>query len=217
MPARCEFDHLVVTAPTLEAGCAWVAQALRVEPGPGGAHPRMGTHNRLLRLGDAGFLEVIAIDPAAPHPGRPRWFGLDEPGAAAAPRLATWAVRTSSLRAWPDELVAPLGAVEAMTRGQREWLITIPADGGMPMQGLAPAMIEWQLPPMSAAFDLPARGCTLERLRLRHPEPDRLRDRLAALGLAGTVDIAATESGRAAGLTAWIETPSGLRRLGEDG
>jgi hypothetical protein len=211
---RCEFDHLVVTASSLEVGCEWVASALGVEPGPGGQHPRMGTHNRLLRLGDAGFLEVITVDPGASPPGRPRWFGLDDPDAVATPRLATWAVRTTGLSAWPADLVDALGAVESMSRGQREWLITIPPDGVMPLHGLAPAVIEWRSPPTSAAFDLPARGCRLARLQLRHPEPGRLRDLLAALGAAASVDIAPTEPGRAIGLTAWIETPSGMRRLG---
>jgi len=32
-----------------------------------GAHPLMGTHNRLLALGDL-YLEVIAVDPAAQPP-----------------------------------------------------------------------------------------------------------------------------------------------------
>jgi hypothetical protein len=214
--ASCEFDHLVVTAPTLEQGCAWVAQALGIEPGPGGSHPRMGTHNRLLRLGDAGFLEVIAIDPSAAPPGRPRWFGLDEPGASAAPRLATWVARTNALRAWPGELVAPLGAVERMTRGHREWLITMPADGSLPLQGCAPALIEWQSPPTSAAHDLPARGCALARLRLAHPDPDRLRALLQALGLGHAVDAVPAGTECPPGLTAWIDTPSGLRRLGAD-
>ena len=43
----------------------------------GGEHPRMGTHNLLLRLGDSVFLEVLSPNPDAPPPSRPRWFGLD--------------------------------------------------------------------------------------------------------------------------------------------
>jgi len=40
----------------------------------GGVHPLMGTHNHLLRLGAALFLEIIAPDPAAGPLPRPRWF-----------------------------------------------------------------------------------------------------------------------------------------------
>src|SRR5690606_32822306 len=81
-------DHLVVTAPSLAEGARFVREALGVEPEPGGKHPRMGTHNLLLRLGNDVYLEVIAIDPGAPAPGHPRWFGLDD--APTSPLLATW-------------------------------------------------------------------------------------------------------------------------------
>jgi hypothetical protein len=63
---------LVVAAPTLEAGAAWVADRLGAACRPGGAHTRMGTHNVLLRFGPAIYLEVIAIDPATAPPDRPR-------------------------------------------------------------------------------------------------------------------------------------------------
>ena len=78
--SRSLLDHITVTTFSLEAGTAFVSKALGVSPQPGGEHPRMGTHNFLLRLGDAMFLEVIAPNPAAPAPSRPRWFGLDKLG-----------------------------------------------------------------------------------------------------------------------------------------
>ena len=126
---RCGIDHLVVTAPSLQGGGDHVKSILGIAPGPGGAHPRMGTHNLLLRLGESAFLEVIAPDPAAPHPGRPRWFGLDDAATLRIPRLAAWVARTDDVGACPPEVLADCGAVETMTRGTREWRITIPADG----------------------------------------------------------------------------------------
>ena len=53
-------DHLVVAAATLEQGVAWCEATLGVTPGPGGTHPTMGTHNRLLALGDALMGERLA-------------------------------------------------------------------------------------------------------------------------------------------------------------
>jgi hypothetical protein len=92
----CEIDHLVIAAHDLAHGVHWCEQTLGVTPGPGGRHPLMSTHNRLLKL-DAGpghpraYLEIIAIDPEAPPPGRARWFGLDDAALQAslreAPRL----------------------------------------------------------------------------------------------------------------------------------
>lgn len=206
---RCEIDHLVVAAPSLQSGGDHVRAILGVAPGPGGAHPRMGTHNLLLRLGDAAFLEVIAPDPAAPPPGRPRWFGLDDAGALRTPRLSAWVARTDDLRACPPELLACCGAIETQTRGTREWLITIPADGRVPLGGALPMLIEWQRPRAPAGAGLPAAACTLASLGLRHPEPARLRALLERMGLADRVEVEPGEPG----LWADIATPAGVRRL----
>jgi catechol 2,3-dioxygenase-like lactoylglutathione lyase family enzyme len=65
---KSTLDHLAIVAPDLDSGCAFVSRVLGVDLQPGGAHPRMGTHNRLLRLGPDTYLEVIAIDPSAQRP-----------------------------------------------------------------------------------------------------------------------------------------------------
>ncbi len=214
-PSRCEIDHLVVTAPTLASGADHVRRALGVEMGPGGEHPRMGTHNLLLRLGDAAFLEVIAPNPAAPRPVRPRWFALDDPAARREPRLAAWVARTHDLRAWPVDTLAPLGAVESMTRGAREWRITIPSDGALPMGGAAPMLIEWRSPPRTAALDLPDSGCSLAALTVRHAIPGDVSRLLEAFGLdgvAGVLPDSGISGGGASRLVAEIVTPDGVRR-----
>lgn len=207
---RCELDHLVVTAPTLESGARHVEAILGLAPGPGGAHPRMGTHNLLLRLGASTFVEVLAPDPAAPHPGRPRWFGLDDGAIPKAPRLAAWVARTDDLRGCPGDVLAGCGTVETMTRGAREWLITIPADGRPPLGGALPMLIEWQQPRAPTGAGLPEAGCALAALGLRHPDPSRIETLLARMGFAGRVAVEAGEPG----LWADIATPAGVRRLG---
>src|SRR5579871_6174839 len=105
-----QIDHITVAADSLRAGVAYAEAILGLSIPVGGAHPLMGTHNHLLRLGDTLFLEIIAPDPAAPPPSRPRWFALDDPKQRAAlavsPRLATWVVATkdieTSLRQVPN-------------------------------------------------------------------------------------------------------------------
>jgi catechol 2,3-dioxygenase-like lactoylglutathione lyase family enzyme len=105
----CYIDHIIVTAPTLEAGAAFVRRVLGVSMQTGGQHPRMGTHNLLVRLGDELFLEVIAANPAAPAPGRPRWFALDALGADTAPALRAWVVRTAEIAATSANACEALG------------------------------------------------------------------------------------------------------------
>jgi hypothetical protein len=99
---RLDFDHLVIGAASLRQGVDWVEGKLGVAMPPGGSHPRMGTHNHLTALGPDSCLEVIAVDPAAEPPARPRWFALDDPAERARlearPRLLTpapiWAARS---------------------------------------------------------------------------------------------------------------------------
>ncbi|MDQ5946917.1 MAG: hypothetical protein QG619_2348, partial [Pseudomonadota bacterium] len=136
-----QIDHLAVTAPSLAAGSAFVQEVLGVAPQAGGEHPRMGTHNLLLRLGDSLFLEVIAANPQVPAPDRPRWFGLDHVAPDTLPVLSTWVVRSTDIHASTAAATEPLGIVEPMSRGALDWLITFPADGSSPLDGVAPALI----------------------------------------------------------------------------
>ena len=100
---RLDFDHLVIGAASLRQGVDWVEGKLGVVMPPGGSHPRMGTHNHLTALGRDSFLEVIAVDPAAEPPARPRWFALDDPARRtsleAQPRLLTWVCATGDIEA----------------------------------------------------------------------------------------------------------------------
>jgi len=190
-------DHLVVTAPSLAAGADYVEHLLGVAPQAGGEHVRMGTHNRLLKLGPALYLEIISINPDAPPPGRPRWFGLDSAGPE--PRLATWVGKTADIRAAP----AALGKVEAMARGPYAWQLTIPADGRMPFDGVAPALIQWNS--VHPAERLAERGCSLLKLELRHPRAAEIRSLFKAHPFA-------VEPGETT-LVAHVQTPSGARKL----
>ena len=210
---RCRIDHITITAPTLERGAELVARTLGARMPAGGEHPRMGTHNLLLRLGADVFLEVIAVNPAAPRPPRPRWFGLDELRDDSAPRLATWVARTDDIRSTPPDLLETLGPIETMTRGELQWQITIPADGALPLGGAAPALIEW---PSSVhpASRMQARGCSLVGFEIFHAEPERVGALLSRLGLADDVRLTALRPGEAPRLRAFIDTPAGVRSLG---
>jgi hypothetical protein len=149
-----ELDHLVVGAATLEAGVAWCERVLGVAPGPGGKHALMGTRNRLVNISGPHhprcYLEIIAIDPEAPPPGRARWFDLDQPALrerlAQGPGLIHWVSRVPNLDAalanWRGEGVDAGEAVEA-SRGNLRWRIALRADGRRLRREALPVLIEW--------------------------------------------------------------------------
>jgi len=206
-------DHLVVTAGSREAGGAWITEVLGVAPRRGGDHPRMGTHNALIRLGEALYLEVIAVNPAAVQPSRARWFGLDRLAASAPPWLATWIVRTTDIDAVAAQASLPLGPIEDMMRDSLMWRITIPDDGCMPLNGAAPSLIQWSGTDHPAAA-LPDVGCELESLEIRLRDVNLVRALLREIAFDGPVALLPAESGRPR-LTARIRTPEGPRVLGE--
>jgi hypothetical protein len=152
-------DHLVVAAASLEQGALWCEQTLGVPPGPGGRHALMGTHNRLLRIDGPGFplayLEIIAIDPQAPAPGRARWFGLDAPAlqarAARQPVLVHLVARCGDLarhsEAWRAAGLEPGEALQAgrdTPQGRLQWHIAVRPDGQPGCGGALPTLIQWQ-------------------------------------------------------------------------
>ncbi|HWW99542.1 VOC family protein [Collimonas sp.] len=208
-------DHLVITAPSLADGAAYVRQVLGVRLAAGGEHPRMGTHNALLRLGEGLFLEVIAVNPEAPAPDRPRWFQLDRLSSDCRPRLATWVARTNNIAAAVAASAVALGTITPMTRGQLHWLITIPDDGGLPMQGIAPTLIEWRAEPHPAS-KLPDMGCSLLGLEANLTAADavQLSDMLRQTDFQGALSVNLIGAGMAPSLVANICTPTGVRRLG---
>jgi len=206
---RSSLDHLVITAPSLAAGVEHVRRALGIAPATGGEHPRMGTHNALLRLGGASYLEVIAANPAAPRPAHPRWFELDRVAPDGAPRLAAWVARSSDLRTIAVTSPIPLGTVEAATRGDLAWNITLPAGGALVEEGVVPMVIEWT-GGSHPAGRLPDVGLSLEMLELAHPRPDAIESVLKWMGFEGPVNV---QRGDVPSLRARVRTPGGMRTL----
>jgi hypothetical protein len=203
---RSHIDHLVVACGDLEQGAAWLERELGVAPQPGGRHALMGTHNRLLRLGERSYLELIAIDPEA-SAARPRWFDLDNPAvqrrARAQPFLLTWVAATTDIVEAVVQ-VPELGEVVCASRNQFAWRITVPADGRLQFSGVLPSVIEWEgdAHPWDVLDD---RGCELVELRLSHPAATSIVPIFRSLRLAGAVELAAGPIA----LQARLRTPGG--------
>jgi hypothetical protein len=198
-------DHLAVVARSLDEGSAWVEAALGLPLVPGGKHPHMGTHNRLLRLGNL-YLEVIAIDANAPAPVWPRWFGLD--GFDGPPRLTHWIAACDDLDAGLATAPQGTGRATDLARGGLRWRMGVPDNGQLPFDGMFPALIEWLGP--HPALRLPDSGARLAGLDVAHPEAGALR-----AALAGLTDPRVSIVSGPPALNARIDTPAGPRVLGE--
>ena len=196
-------DHLAVCCTALNEGSAAVEAALGLPMVAGGKHAHMGTHNRLMRLGDL-YLEVVAIDPDAPAPPWPRWFDLDRFSGPA--RLTNWVAACDDLDMALARAPAGAGVATDLARGDLRWRMGVPADGRLPYGGAFPGLIQWQgVHPVTRLADS---GARLLRLEVTHPDADALRVALADFPDARVV----TGPGPLA-LRALIDTPQGQRWL----
>ncbi len=172
----------------------------------------MGTHNLLLGLGRSSYLEVIAIDPQAAAPQRPRWFHLDQLSSESLPSLRGWVACTTRIQTASDRVSHALGDIELMSRDALEWQITVPRDGSIPYSGVAPLLIQW-LSPFHPADRLEDQGCRLVGLEGIHPDAEAIAAMMRAIGFTGDFVVSMPQPGEAAGLVAHIKTPGGMRRL----
>jgi hypothetical protein len=207
-------DHLVIAAADLDSGVAWAERLLCSAPASRGRHAAMGTHNALWSLGPV-YLEVIAVDPAGTAPARPRWFGLDDPAMQArladGPFLATWAVATDDLDGTCAAAPIPLGPRLPLARDDLTWEVAMPATAPQPMGGLWPLLIRWTTG-LHPARRLPDCGLRLRTLTLAGPGAAEISAALP--GLKGRVRFASAPE---AAVSAEIETPAGVVRLGPAG
>lgn len=208
-------DHLVVAADSLEQGAAWCAATFGVQLSGGGKHPLMGTRNLVMDISSESFpdcyLEVIAIDPDAPAPGRPRWFGLDHPEVREAvrdsPRLVHAVARTRKiemLRRDLAELALNPGELLAAQRdtphGLLKWRITVRDDGRAECAGALPSLIEWE--GQHPCGHMPKTDVALQGLVLRGVPTKAVEVLQLPAVHTSTID-------RIAPLTATLESPRG--------
>ena len=70
-------DHIVFGSFTLDEGTKFVENILQAKLSEIGYHKDIGTHNRVIRISEKVYLEVIAIDPKTSKLNNRKWFNLD--------------------------------------------------------------------------------------------------------------------------------------------
>jgi Glyoxalase-like domain len=207
-------DHLTIVAPALVDGVNHVRTCLGIDIPYGRVHPDMGTHNHVLRLGDGAYLEVIAVNPGAPLPVGPRWFGLDDKNAVQTAwdrgfRLRGWVARTDDIDSVLSQHGKILGRKTQLSREGRVFSFSLLPDGSLPLGGVAPSVIDrdGRAPPIGSMPDL---GAQLRALVVEHPDPDEVAALYEKLGIENPPTV---QKGDQLRYRAKIETPSGLKEL----
>lgn len=212
MPSAC-LDHLVIAADSLTQGVEYIREKLGVKPQDGGQHASQGTHNKLLKLNQGCYLEVISIDPDGSRPSYPRWFNLDsremKDKLLERPRLISWVARTGDIHSLVKLCKIDIGQVCPMSRGQLRWKMTFTLDGSLVLGGQVPPLIEWDTD-QHPSSSLEESGCRLVKLEGFHSSPDLLQEVIKSLGLEKEIRIKPADLEEGEKLRAQIETPTGI-------
>lgn len=200
-------DHLIYAAPDLEAAVDDLEHRLGVRASGGGQHLGQGTHNSLLALGPATYLEVVAPDPRQPEPPGPRPYGVD---GVTRPGLVGWAIACDDIEAAAGDARARGFDPGDVIEGQRltstgetlRWRSTRNALTA----GVVPFLIDWGDTPHPAVSA--PQGLTLQDVHVEHPDAEAVSAKLAALGARVEV-IPAAE----AALVARVSGPRGSLEL----
>lgn len=144
-----KLDHIVLGCNTLQEGTDYVEKKLGLSLSEIGYHHHMGTHNRVIKIGENIYLEVIAIDPNANKPKHFRWFNLDNKKQQArlkkSPQIIGYVIENQN----PDMLKFYNPFFEA-SRGNYCWEFAMPKSDDTLINdeliesGLVPSLIKWK-------------------------------------------------------------------------
>lgn len=212
-PFASALDHVLIGAPTLEAGIDWFEERTGVRAARGGAHPGLGTWNAVASLGPAQYVEIIAPDPD--QPGEETFYvpGLRD---FHGPRIATWAASADNLVSrfssnLPDGIVCepPRRGSRVRPDGTRlAWSLAFPKDAiCRNFDGMLPFFIEWGAGCPHPGLSAPS-ALKLLSMSIAHPAPAALNDALRALGIED-----GAHEGREASIRVELETPRGAVTL----
>ena len=186
-----KLDHFAFGADNLEQGVEVMSERLGAGPCVCAKHALFGTHNALWRLETADapvYLELIAIDPAAPKAQRNRWFGLDDANVqarfAGGPKLLTFVAATDDFHSARRGMPIDPGEAVAVSRNNLSWLFSLHEDGRLVDDGALPYLIEW------APGPTPVQAMNVQNIQLLRVSGRRL----AALDMVWSCETAPSDA-----------------------
>ena len=194
--AMSNIDHIVIGAANLEKATKKVEGLLQTTFSTSGTHASMATHNRLARLQNSAYMEIIATDPSATFPKsctrEKRWFSLDSGKTkrrlSRAPQPLCWVVAVNNIEQTASNCGYEPGRVTEMSRGDFRWKLTVPDSGELSENGVLPVLIEWPNA-KNPAEAMPKSDLILEQLSLFHPNPNSIERILSKLDISGPIDV----------------------------
>lgn len=196
------FDHFAIATVDLDDTVKNLEKKLKYPFSNGGEHKIFGTHNRLFRLDDV-YLEVIAINPLATPLQQPRWFDLDN--FSGEPRIVTWIANTTNILSLLPNIWDKPGEIQKLSRDNLEWDFTVPDKGKMPLEGAAPALINWGST-RHPTLSLSDNGCRLDRFVINTPFAEDLSSIIKKILFDERIRVKFSQQ---ISFEAHIETPSG--------
>tara|TARA_B100000963_G_C22367622_1_gene554434 strand:- start:53 stop:703 length:651 start_codon:yes stop_codon:yes gene_type:complete len=144
-----KLDHIVFGALTLEEGTKLVESILQVKLSDIGYHKDMGTHNRVIRISEEIYLEVVSIDPQNKNPKNKRWFNLDDPNLQnklkKSPQIIGYVIETNDLN-----ITKYYDPFFEASRSNYNWQFAMPTykndniDSEIIKTGIIPSLIFWK-------------------------------------------------------------------------
>jgi hypothetical protein len=189
-------DHIVIGAADLEKATKRIEQFIKADFSSGGKHPLMATHNRLIKLQNSIYMEVISIDPSVTMPQssghKKRWFSLDSQSTkrrlSLAPQPLCWVAAVDNVEQAVSHCGYNPGKIIEVTRDDLRWRLTVPENGKLSFDGVLPILIEWPNG-INPAERMPESNVCLQHLTLFHSNPKKIKGILSKLNILGPINI----------------------------
>lgn len=193
---QSKIDHIVIGAANLEKATKRVENLLKADFSTGGKHPLMATHNRLIKLQNSIYMEVISIDPSASMPQssaqKKRWFSLDSQSTirrlSMAPQPLCWVAAVDNIEQAISHCGYNPGKIIEVTRDDLRWRLTVPKNGKLSFRGVLPVLIEWPNGNNPTRI-MPESNVCLQQLTLFHSNPKKIKGILSKLKISGPINI----------------------------
>ena len=144
-----KLDHIVFGSRTLEEGTVFIENILQAKLSDIGYHKDMGTHNRVIRISEKVYLEVVAIDPKRKNLKNRKWFNLDNSNLQSklkkSPQIIGYVIEKNNINL--SKYYDPL--FEA-SRDKYKWKFAMPTfnnnilDNEIIEAGIIPSLISWK-------------------------------------------------------------------------